>query len=142
MIRALRLPWRLVRGHPALLSSFALASLGRAALSSSTILVIHQFLAAVLGKRTALATRLGIDLPPWGYVALLFVAQLAVVLLSYQSRLAEQRLLGVVELGAMDRLVRHLLTLSVGFFDHRTHGDLVQTIRQDVQNLRSVATAA
>ncbi|HEV7920337.1 MAG TPA: ABC transporter ATP-binding protein [Thermoanaerobaculia bacterium] len=142
MNRALRLPWRLLRGEPALLAGFALASLGRAALSSSAILLIHQFLAAVLGRGGGWATRLGFELPLWSLVALLLGVQLAAVLLAYQSRLAEQRILAVVELGTMDRLIRHVLTLSVGFFDHRTHGELVQTVRQDVANLRSVTTAA
>ena len=142
MIRALRLPFRLLRGEPALVAGFVLASLGRAALSSSTILLIHEFLAAILGRRGGWAARLGLELPLWGLVALLLGVQLAAVVLAYWSRLAEQRILGVVELGAMDRLIRHVLTLSVGFFDHRTHGDLVQTVRQDVANLRSVAMAA
>jgi ABC-type multidrug transport system fused ATPase/permease subunit len=142
LIPALRLPLRLLRGEPALVTGFALASIGRAALSSSTILLIHEFLAAVLGRGDGWAHRLGIVLPLWVLVALLLGVQLAAVLLAYQSRLAEQRILGVVELGAMDRLIRHVLTLSVGFFDHRTHGDLVQTVRQDVANLRSVTTAA
>lgn len=141
MIRALSLPLRLLRGEPALVSGFALASIGRAALSSSTILLIHAFLAAVLGRGDGWTARLGLELPVWSLVALLLGAQLAAVVLAYQSRLAEQRILAVVELGTMDRLIRHVLTLSVGFFDHRTHGDLVQTIRQDVANLRSVTMA-
>ncbi|HUP60090.1 MAG TPA: ABC transporter ATP-binding protein [Thermoanaerobaculia bacterium] len=142
MIQALSLPWRLLRGKPALVTGFALASIGRAALNASTILLIHEFLAAVLGSGNGWATRLGFELPLWGLVALLLGVQLAAVLLTYQSRLAEQRILAVVELGTMDRLIRHVLTLSVGFFDRRTQGDLVQTIRQDVANLRSVTMAA
>jgi hypothetical protein len=51
LIQALRLPWRLLRGKPGLVAGFALSSIGRAALSSSAILLIHQFLAAVLGRR-------------------------------------------------------------------------------------------
>lgn len=142
MIQALRLPLRLLRGQPALVGGFALASLGRAALNSSAILLIHEFLAAALGRGGGWAARLGLDVPLWGLVALLLGVQLAAVLLTYEAGLAQQRILAVVELGAMDRLIRHVLTLSVGFFDHRTHGDLVQTIRQDVANLRSVTMAA
>ncbi|MCU1244459.1 MAG: hypothetical protein JWN02_369 [Acidobacteria bacterium] len=142
MIRTLRLPLRLLRGEPLLVAGFVLASVGRAALSSATILLIHEFLAAVLGRGGGWASRHGLQLPLWGLVALLLGIQLAAVLLAYRSRLAEQRILAVVELGAMDRLIRHLLTLSAGFFDHRTHGDLVQTVRQDVANLRSVTMEA
>lgn len=141
MIQALRLPLRLLRGKPALVGGFVLASLGRAALNSSAILLIHEFLAASLGRGGGWAARLGLHVPLWGLVALLLGVQLTAVLLTYQSGLAQQRILTVVELGAMDRLIRHVLTLSVGFFDHRTHGDLVQTIRQDVANLRSVTMA-
>ncbi|MCU1347711.1 MAG: Lipid exporter, partial [Acidobacteria bacterium] len=142
MIQALRLPLRLLRREPVLVTAFAVSSLARAVLSSSTILLIHEFLAAVLGRGDGWATRLGLHMPLWSLVALLLGVQLATVLLTYRSRLAEQRILEVVELGTMDRLIRHVLTLSVGFFDHRTHGDLVQTVRQDVANLRSVTTAA
>jgi ABC-type multidrug transport system fused ATPase/permease subunit len=142
LIRALGLPWRLLRGEPALVSGFVLSTIGRAALSSSTILLIHEFLAAALGRGDGWAARLGLHPPVWSLVALLLGVQLAAVLLAYHSRLAEQRILEVVELGTMDRLIRHVLTLSVGFFDHRTHGELVQTIRQDVANLRSVTMAA
>lgn len=142
MIQALRLPLRLLRGEPALVTAFALASIGRAALGSCGILLIHEFLVAVLGRDDGWASRFGVAVPLWGLVALLLGAQLGAVLLTYQSRLAEQRILAVVELGTMDRLIRHLLTLSVGFFDHRTHGELVQTVRQDVANLRSVTMAA
>ena len=38
----------------------------------------------------------------------------------------------------MERLIRHLLRLSVGFLDRRTHGDLLQSIRQDVIQMRMV----
>jgi subfamily B ATP-binding cassette protein MsbA len=42
----------------------------------------------------------------------------------------------------MERLINHLLGLSAGFFDRRTHGELIQTLRQDVSQLRTVAVAA
>ena len=38
----------------------------------------------------------------------------------------------------MERMIRHLLGLSVGFLDRRTHGDLLQSIRQDVTQMRMV----
>ncbi|PYS68049.1 MAG: hypothetical protein DMF69_21345, partial [Acidobacteria bacterium] len=41
----------------------------------------------------------------------------------------------------MERVIRLLLTLSVGFLDRRTHGDLLQSVRQDVSQLRSVILA-
>jgi subfamily B ATP-binding cassette protein MsbA len=41
----------------------------------------------------------------------------------------------------MERLVRHLLGLSVRFFERHTQGDLMQAVRQDVTELRTVAMA-
>lgn len=142
MTRALSLPFRLLRGEPSLVAGFASASLGRAAFNAATILLIHEFLSDVLGSRSALAARLGIDLSLTGLVGLLLGVQLAGVFLAYRARLTEQRILAVVELGTMDRLIRHMLNLPVGFFDGRTHGDLVQTVRQDVAHLRSVTISA
>jgi subfamily B ATP-binding cassette protein MsbA len=43
-----------------------------------------------------------------------------------------------IELGTMERIIRLLLTLSVGFLDRRTHGDLLQSVRQDVSQMRTV----
>ena len=142
MIQALRLPLRLLRGRPALVTGFVGASLGRALLTSATILLIHEFFAAVLDDGEGWAARLGVELSLWGVVAVLLVVQLATVFLAYESRIAEQRILAVVELGTMDRLIRHILGLSVGFFDHRTHGELVHTVRQDVGYLRLVTMSA
>jgi hypothetical protein len=48
MLAALRLPLQLLREHPALVLRFAFASLGRAALTAATILLIREFLAGAL----------------------------------------------------------------------------------------------
>jgi hypothetical protein len=40
---------RLLRPHPQLVARFAVASLGRAALTAASILLIREFLAGVLG---------------------------------------------------------------------------------------------
>jgi subfamily B ATP-binding cassette protein MsbA len=41
----------------------------------------------------------------------------------------------------MERLLRTLLSLSVGFYDRHTHGDLIQAVRQDVSQLRTASLA-
>jgi ABC-type multidrug transport system fused ATPase/permease subunit len=41
----------------------------------------------------------------------------------------------------MERLIRHLLHLSVTFFDRQSHGDIIQAVRQDVTELRTVVMA-
>jgi ABC-type multidrug transport system fused ATPase/permease subunit len=140
--QSLALPFRLLRDEPRLVARFALGSLGRAALTAATILLIRDFLGGVLGARpadAAAASTGGAGL--WTAVLLLFVAFLGAALLTYDTRVTEQRIVKVIELGTMERLIRQLLGLSVGFFDRRTHGDLIQSVRQDVTYLRSVTLA-
>ena len=62
-------------------------------------------------------------------------------LANYDSEVAQQRITKVVELGVMERLVGHLLTLSVPFFDRQSHSDIVQAVRIDVSSLRAVVVA-
>jgi ABC-type multidrug transport system fused ATPase/permease subunit len=141
---ALALPLQLLRREPGLLARFAAASLGRAALTAASILLIREFLAAVLGQAAGfagLAQRYGIRLSLWSVVGLLLIVLLGSALLNYSARVNEQRIVAVVELGTMDRLIRHILTLSVGFFDRRTHGELVQTVRQDVVHVRMIVVS-
>jgi ABC-type multidrug transport system fused ATPase/permease subunit len=131
--QSLALPFRLLRREPRHLLRFAVTSIGRAALTSFSILLIYRFLAAVLAKRE--------DQALWVVVGLLLLAQLGAAALAYDSRLSEQRLVTSIELGTMDRLIRHILGLSATFFDGHSHGDLVQSVRQDVANLRLVTIA-
>ncbi len=58
MLAALRLPLSLLREHPGLVLRFAFASLGRAALTAATILLIREFLAGALGGAGGAATRI------------------------------------------------------------------------------------
>ena len=122
---------RVSRTHPRLVLRFAATSLGRTALAMASILLIREYLAlaSALGAGAALAL-----------VALLFIAcNIGASALNYDNNVVQQRLVKVVELGMMERLIRHLLGLSVPFFDSRSHGDIIQAVRQDVTNLR-VAT--
>jgi ABC-type multidrug transport system fused ATPase/permease subunit len=143
--RSLALPVELLRREPGMLARFAAASLGRSALTAATILLIREFLAAVLGQSSrfgSVAQSYGIHISLWTVVGLLLVAMFGSALLTYSARVNEQRLAAVVELGTMDRLIRRILSLSVGYFDRRTHGDLVQTVRQDVVHVRMVVVSA
>lgn len=132
------LPIELLRREPGLLFRFSLASLGRAAMSAASILLIREFLASALGEEA----RYGVQLSLWMFVVLLLASLIGTSLLTYAARVNEQRLVTVVELGTMERLIRHILGLSVGYFDHRTHGDIVQTVRQDVTHVRMMVVAA
>ena len=139
MKQSLALPFRLLRDEPRLVARFAIGSLGRSALTAGTILLIRDFLGGTLATRSAHATVHPAGL--WTVVVLLFVAFLGAALLTYDTRVTEQRIVKVIELGTMERLIQQLLGLSVGFFDRRTHGDLIQSVRQDVTQLRMVTLA-
>lgn len=146
MRRSLTLAFRLLREEPRLLFQFALASLGRAAMLALSILLIREFLGGILDAPTGpfaqVADAYGRAGALWGAVTLLGVVQLLAVALAYRAQVMQQQLVKAAELSTMERLIRQLLGLSVGFFDRRTHGDLIQAVRQDVSQLRAAAMAA
>ena len=146
MRRSLSLAFRLLRQEPALLVRFSLASLGRAVLLALSILLLREFLGGVLDEPSGIAARLvdayGRSSALWIVVTLLAVAQLGAVALAYNAQLLQQQIVKAAELGTMERVIRQLLGLSVGFFERRTHGDLIQAVRQDVSQLRAAAMAA
>jgi subfamily B ATP-binding cassette protein MsbA len=125
---------------------FILASLGRAALTAATILLIREFLSGALGGAGGAATRaaevFGANAVLWATVVLLLLAHLGATALAYDSQVTQQRLVKVIELGTMERLIRHLLFLSAGYFDRRTHGHVIQGLWQDVQQMRTATLAA
>ncbi|HLA09838.1 MAG TPA: ABC transporter ATP-binding protein [Pyrinomonadaceae bacterium] len=71
-------------------------------------------------------------------VALLLLVSLSAAAFNYDSQVTQQKIVKAIELGTMERMIRHRLGLSVGFLDRRTHGDLLQSIRQDVTQMRMV----
>lgn len=141
MKRQLLLLFRLLRPHPRLVFRFAAASLGRAALTAASILLIREFLAGVLGHQTGLISGVGIETSLFIVAALLLLANVGAAALTYDSQVSQQKMVKAIELGTMERIIRLLLTLSVGFLDRRTHGDLLQSVRQDVTQMRTVALA-
>lgn len=146
MLAALRLPLHFLRAHPGVVLRFAFASLGRAALTAATILLIREFLAGALagsgGPASRVARAFGAETALWITVALLLLAHLGATALAYDSQVTQQRLVKVIELGTMERLIAQLLRLSAGYFDRRTHGDIIQGIWHDVQQMRSATLAA
>ena len=141
----LRFPLAIVREQPGLALRFALSSLGRAGLTGLSVLLIREFLGGILGRGTGVARAIadshGATVALWAVAGVLVVTQLGAALLAYSAQVTQQRLVAAVELGTMERLINHLLGLSAGFFDRRTHGELIQTVRQDVSQLRAVAVA-
>jgi subfamily B ATP-binding cassette protein MsbA len=132
----------LVRGEKLLLLRFVVSSLGRTGLAMAGILLIREFLAGVLGEGDGLAATFtrsyGAHASLWLVAALLIVSHAGSSLFNYDNQVVQQRVVRLLELGVMERLIRHLLTLSVPFLDRQSHGDLIQAVRRDVSQLRVV----
>ena len=129
---------RLLRPHPGLVTRFTIGSLGRAAMTSASILLIQEFLAGVLGQGRGFGFSVDPESALWITVALLLLVSLSAAAFNYDSQVTQQKIVKAIELSTMERLIRHLLALSVGFIDRKTHGDLIQTIRQDTTQMRMV----
>lgn len=129
---------RLLRPHPWLVTRFTFASLGRAAMTAASILLIREFLAGVLGQGRGFGFTVSPETALWITVGLLLLVSLSAAAFNYDSQVTQQKIVKAIELGTMERMIRHLLGLSVGFLDRRTHGDLLQSIRQDVTQMRMV----
>lgn len=133
----------LFRGHLKLLAVFALSAAGRSAASVAVLLLIQQFLSGAFehgagrgALLSGIAARIGEHRLLWAVALLLLVVQITGSLCNYVNYVAQQHVSKLVELGTMEVLVRHLLRLSVPFFDHQSHGDIVETVLTDVGNLR------
>lgn len=135
-----------LRFERAQLFKFVLASAIGAALPMLSILLMHQFLAGVLGSgqgpATWLAQTAGTGRAIWILALLLFATFLASALTSFYNTVVQQRLVRTIELDVMDRLVRHLLTLSVLVVERQSHGDMIEALREDVRKLRLVMVSA
>lgn len=130
--------FRLLRPHPWLVARFTVGSLGRAAMTAASILLIREFLAGVLGQGRAFGVSVSAESALWITVALLLLVSLSAAAFNYDSQVTQQKIVKAIELGTMERMIRHLLGLSVGFLDRRTHGELLESIRQDVVQMRMV----
>ncbi|MFN2316245.1 MAG: ABC transporter ATP-binding protein [Gemmatimonadales bacterium] len=130
--------FRLDRG---LLFRFAFTSLGQSATSLAVILLLRDFLSGILtgGMETpAWATVLGPERGLWVMAGLLWLTFLSGTLLSLDNQVTQQRMVKALEMGLIERMVRHLLGMSVAYFERQSHGDILQAVRSDVAELRSV----
>lgn len=146
----LRIPgWRhvvtLFRRRRRLLFRFVVTALGGAGASMLVILLVREFLAGALGGGGGLmalaAEHIGAEGALWAVAALLLSTYVCGSLMTYDNQVVQQRIVKVLELGMMERLIRHLLTLSVPFFDRQSHGDIIQAVREDVGRMRRVVIA-
>lgn len=133
----------LFRGRKLLFLRYMCSSFGKAFAALLLVMMIQQFLAVTHHKEGAFALFISRHA---GHDALLIVMALLLVtvnllsaLLGYDNRITQQRVSEILEMGLMERIIRHLLTLSVQFFKTHTDADLVQAVRVDVTNLRVMA---
>jgi ABC-type multidrug transport system fused ATPase/permease subunit len=136
---------RLLLGEKRLLLRFAVTSIGKTALLMAAIVLIKVFLGGVLGEPQGLAgalrTALGLNAALWATATLLLVAFLGSAACDYDNTVTQQRIVRSLEMGVMERVVGHLLHLSVAFFDRQSHGDMIEAVRNDVARLRMVVLA-
>jgi subfamily B ATP-binding cassette protein MsbA len=135
----------LFRGQKLLFARFIVTALARAGASLTVILLVRHFLSATLGESGGRSDNFaGALVGPaglWSIATLLISTYVAGSLFNYDNQVVRQRIIKVIELGMMERLIRHLLTLSVTFFDRQNHGDLIQALRQDVTVFRGLVLA-
>jgi ATP-binding cassette, subfamily B, bacterial MsbA len=139
----------LFKGHARLVAGFFLTAIGRSVASILALLTMQWFLSGALDSRsphrshlaTAIADHLGEGAVIWVAGVGLLGFQVSASLLNYFNLIIQQRLSKIVEIRMMARLIRHLLTLSISYFDKQSQSDIVATIRVDVTQLRVMIAA-
>jgi len=135
----------LFRNRKLLLARFVITSLGRAVTSMAVIFFIREFLASTVDEQTGFGDLVGASLGQsaalWLAAGLLLVTYMVGALFYYDNHIVVQRIIKVIELGFMERVIRHLLKLSVPYADHQSHGEIIQTVRTDVTQMRMVVQA-
>lgn len=141
-----RIMGELFRNRKLLLIRFVVSSLGRAATSMAVIFFIREFLASAVAEPTGFGQTVTSELGPnaglWLAAGLMLVTYLVGSLFLYDNHIVVQRIIKVIELGVMERVIRQLLRLSVPYADQQSHGDIIQTVRSDVTQMRMVVHAA
>jgi ABC-type multidrug transport system fused ATPase/permease subunit len=137
----------LFRWQKRLLARFFLGAIGRSVTSLLVVTLSNEFLSGTTGGgggglRSLLDARFGAAVALEVVAGLLFASYIGAALLNFDFRVTQQRITKVIELGLIDRLVGHVLALSVPYFDSKSHGDLLETIRGDVTQLRLTVHAA
>src|SRR5262249_36444811 len=146
----LAIPWRagilpFLASHWVVVIRFLATSFSRTLTTIAVIFLIREFLSGVLADRhgvaASLATAVGATAALWIVVAALLTTLLIGAMLNYDNRIVAQRIARLVELTLMERLIRHLLTLSVAFFLRHRHSDILESVRQDVVKVRLAVMA-
>jgi ATP-binding cassette, subfamily B, bacterial MsbA len=144
-LAALRRLVGLIHVEPGTLVRFAVASALGSTLPMLSILLVHQFLGGVLGERhgvaAIIAQSMGAGAAIWVLALLLLATFLASAAIGFHTEVVQQRLVRTIEIGVMERLVRHLLTLSVLMLERQSPGDILESVREDVTKLRTVVVS-
>ncbi len=117
---------RSIAANPGLVAAFVLAGVVESGAAAATLWLLRSFLQGIGNS--------AVDVPNLGAAggAILGVF-LARALAAAGRKTAEQRLLRRVVVGAMATTAEHLLRQSIRFFQRHSHGDLVETVRSDIQ---------
>ncbi len=138
MLRSImRIVRELFRQRKLLLARFVLTSLGRAATSMAVIYFIREFLAGANAAATEQAPVTGL----WWAASWLLLTYVIGALFYYDNYVVVFRIIKLIELGFIERIIRHLFKLSVPYADRQSHGDIIQTVRTDVSQMRMVVQA-
>src|SRR5438046_7447436 len=121
-IRRLIVPF--MRENKLVLARFVASGIGRSLATIASIVLIQQFLAASFGRSQGwlgeIAARLGPNGMLIAVAALLFGTYVISAVLYYDNQVTQQRIVKKLELGVMERIIRHLLTLSIPYFDRQS----------------------
>jgi ABC-type multidrug transport system fused ATPase/permease subunit len=131
-VTALKTAFQSLRRHPGLTLTFVFATLLQGALQGGMVLALREVLITLsrpggVGPGVLIVGALAVFIVWLLRSAGVFAAQL------FSARLAHR-----VELEWMSRVLAKLLTLSVGFFDKSSRGDLVMTAYNDARGVRTV----
>lgn len=138
-----RLIAALIAGNRRLAARLVITGAGRAFAQAALFVVVQRALTALFAESPPpLVAALGRGRALLVAGAALLAAQILAGAFTYANAVAQLRIAQAVELSLTDRVVRHLLGLSVSFFDRRSHGDLVQALRLDVTRVRLTVRAA
>jgi subfamily B ATP-binding cassette protein MsbA len=134
-----------MRENKLLLARFVASGIGRTLATIASIILIQQFLAATFGRTEGWLGTIAMRIGPTGMLSavagLLFSAYVLSAVLYYDNQVTQQRIVRRLELGIMERVIRHLLTLSIPYFDRQSSGDILHAVRGDVVELRRVVIA-
>lgn len=135
----------LFRHRRMLLARFVITSLGRSLTSMAVIFFMREFLSGAVEEPTGFAALVagsfGQEAVLWVAAGLMLATYLIGSLFFFDNHIIVQRIIKVIELGIMERVIRHLLKLSVPYADRQSHGDIIQTVRTDVTQMRMVVQA-